>query len=103
MLIWKRWYGEADHMPPLHWTSLIGEGAELRDQADVSGARTVAILSCKHGHACGLRIGGASRFTVSIDGVIYPSVQCPVTVDGKVCDGHEGPPSQLEAWSSAWG
>lgn len=103
MLIWKRWYGEASSMPPLHWTSVIGEGSELRDSYDTTGARTVALLTCKHGHSCGLRIGGSSRFSVSPDGIINPSVQCPVEIEGKLCDGHEGPPSQLEAWSCAWG
>lgn len=35
------------------------------------------------------------RFAVSPAGVITPSVQCPVVTDGKLCDGHEGPPSLL--------
>lgn len=89
MLIWKRWRGDAFDMPPLHWTSVLDYGTEMRNELERDGGKVVAILCCKRGHSCALRVGGSSRFTVS------PSVQCPVVTDGKLCDGHEGPPSQL--------
>lgn len=104
MLVWKRWNGPADKMPPLHWrktneTDDYGSREVDRLFAVVGRKRkTVAILSCKHGHNCALVVGEETRFSVTAEGVITPSVQCPVLVDGNRCDGHEGPPTQLEGY-----
>jgi len=103
VLIWKRWRGDANEMPPLHWRPTSGdtdEGSLMHDQYKADGSRTVAILCCKNGHHCALVLGGASRFAVDSAGIVTPSVQCPVEISGAKCDGHEGPPSQLEGWGT---
>ncbi len=103
MLVWKRWRGEPNEMPPHHWrptSETTDEGSFFHDKHIGNGQRTVAILSCKHGHHCALVLGGTSRFTVDSSGIINPSVQCPVVIDGRQCDGHEGPPTQLEDYGT---
>lgn len=103
MLVWKRWRGDPKAMPPLHWrptseTYSDDYGSREVDRISTENGkprRTVAILSCKNGHHCALVVGAETRFTVDANGVINPSVQCPVEIDGRKCDGHEGPPSQL--------
>lgn len=78
-------------MPPLHWTKQLDRGSELRNLSEQDGRRTVAIVTCVNGHACGLSV---PPHTVSAEGVVSPSLQCPV--DG--CSGHEPAGSVLEGW-----
>lgn len=103
MLVWKRWRGEAEKMPPLHWrptseTHADDYGSREVDRLSTEQGKprkTVAILCCKNGHRCALVVGAETNFRVDAAGIITPSVQCPVEENGRKCDGHEGPPSQL--------
>jgi hypothetical protein len=105
MIIWKRWRGAPREMPPLHWRPLSATEDEDYGSREVdrlkteSGTprKTVAILCCRNGHRCALVVGVETRFTVSAEGIIAPSVQCPVGG----CSGHEGPPSQLDEYGQA--
>lgn len=88
-------FGAID-MPPLHWTRILDRGSEIRNDFSAhQGRKTVAIVSCRHGHRCGLSVPPHS---VSEKGVVTPSIQCPVIENGQVCDGHEDSGSVLEGW-----
>lgn len=107
MLVWKRWRGTAEEMPPLHWrptNETDDYGSREVDRISTANGKTrhtVAILCCKNGHRCGLVVGDGSNFRVDSTGVITPSVQCPVTENGQQCSGHEGPPSRLDEFTAS--
>lgn len=93
-MIFKHYTGPNRVIPPLHWARLDEQEAETEafmQQWKSPPGHAVAIVTCKNGHACMLRV---PPFTVSLAGTVMPSVACPVAG----CDGHEPPGSTLEGW-----
>lgn len=93
-MVFKLWPGPLREMPPLHWTPLLDRGSELRNEHDAAG-KVVALVSCRAGHVCSLRLGASSHAMPS-PGVVQPSIQCPVSG----CGGHEPAGSVLEGWKT---
>lgn len=91
----KKWDGPLRNMPPLHWTPRLDPGSETLNRY-YSVAPVTALVSCKNGHVCALRVG-PGHHTVNDVGMMNPSLGCPV----RECDGHEPPGSVLEGWTHA--
>ncbi len=75
-------------MPPLHWAPPTNAEREVLEQRP---GFVAAIVSCRQGHACALRL---PPHTISAAGMVNPSLACPVPG----CSGHEPAGSTLQGW-----